>query len=245
MVALSPRTTVRQHTLEDVVLRVRGITKSFGRLGQSVQVLHGVELDVYAGQLMLIMGPSGSGKTTLLSIAGLLLKPTTGTVEIEGFDVTDCTEAELPSIRRDHVGFIFQGFNLLSALSAAENVRVGLELQGIRGAEAVRQSLALLDRVGLSHRAGHRPVEMSGGEQQRVGIARALASPARLVLADEPTGNLDGETSRRVVDLLRTLAHEEGRAVVVVTHDPRLEPLADRIVRMEDGLITADTNEVR
>ncbi len=224
-------------------MRLRGIAKSFGRPTRMIEVLHGIDLDVRSGRLMLLMGPSGSGKTTLLTIMGLLQRPTGGTVEIEGRDVSGLTEAELPSLRRRHVSFVFQAFNLLGSLTAAENVQVAIELQGVRGRQARRQSLDLLDRVGLSDRADHWPAELSGGEKQRVGVARALASPAGIMLADEPTGNLDGETSRCVVDLLRRLAHEEGRAVVVVTHDPRLEPLADRVVRIEDGRITADTDE--
>jgi putative ABC transport system ATP-binding protein len=226
------------------IVRACGVTKRFGLPPHDLVVLHPLDLEIRTGQLTLIMGPSGSGKTTLLTILGLLLRPTTGTIAINGHDVTGYTESELPAIRRRDVSFIFQGFNLLSALTAAENVQVGLELQGIHGRKALARALELLARVGLEDRAAHLPGEMSGGERQRVGVARALASRARLLLADEPTGNLDGETSKRVVDLLRHLACEEDRAVVIVTHDPRLEPLADRIVRMEDGRIVADEKEV-
>lgn len=230
---------------EQPIVRICGVTKQFGQPPHELVVLHHIDLEIRAGQLTLVMGPSGSGKTTLLTILGLLLRPTAGTIEINGCDVTRYTEGELPAIRRRDVSFIFQGFNLLSALTAAENVQVGLELQGIHGSQALSRSLELLDRVGLEDRAGHRPGEMSGGEKQRVGVARALASPAKLILADEPTGNLDGQTSRRVVDLLRHLAREEGRAVVIVTHDPRLAPFADRIVHMEDGRIIADGREAK
>lgn len=230
----------RPASLGETILRLRGVSRSFGEPPHQIEVLHGVDLDIESGRLTLVMGPSGSGKTTLLTIMGLLLRPTRGTVELAGRDITGCTEADLPAIRREHVSFVFQAFNLLSALTAAENVQVTLALQGVHGKEAEKRSLELLSRVGLRDRARHRPAEMSGGEKQRVGVARALASPARLILADEPTGNLDGATSKRVVDLLRRLAHDEGRAVVVVTHDPRLEELADRIVRIEDGQIRPD-----
>lgn len=243
MVANATEQFARTRTAGGAVVRIRGVTKTFGEPPYALEVLHGIDLDINAGQLTLIMGPSGSGKTTLLTIMGLLLRPTAGTVEVGDRDVTRCTESELPTVRRQHVSFIFQAFNLLSALTASENVQIGLELQGVRGKEAVTRSLELLGRVGLVERADHLPAEMSGGEKQRVGVARALASPASLILADEPTGNLDGETSKRVVDLLRHLAHDEGRAVVVVTHDPRLESLADRIIRIEDGRIRADINE--
>jgi putative ABC transport system ATP-binding protein len=154
-----------------------------------------------------------------------------------GRDITSLDESRLPALRRNHIGFIFQGFNLLSALNAAENVEVVLEMQGMRGRAARRQALALLDGVGLADRWHHRPEELSGGEKQRVGVARALASPAELILADEPTGNLDSKTAAQVVDILRHLAHRENRAVLVVTHDPALRRLADSIVYMRDGTI--------
>ncbi len=229
----------------EMLLRIRGVIRSFGDPPRELQVLHGIDLDIHAGQMVLIMGPSGSGKTTLLTILGLLLRPTAGTVHLGDGDVTQVPERDMSAIRCRHVSFIFQGFNLLGALTAAENVQVGLELQGIRGRDAVSRSLDLLERVGLRERAGHLPCELSGGEQQRVGVARALASSARLILADEPTGNLDGRTSRSVVDLLRRLAHEESRAVVMITHDVRLEPLADRVIRLEDGRMVSDERGVQ
>ena len=227
-----------------VVIALSGVTRSFGVAPYGVEALHGVDLTISAGQFALIVGPSGSGKTTLLTIMGLLLPPTTGSVTMLGHDVSRATEASLAALRRRHVSFIFQSFNLLSALTAAENVQVGLELQGIRRREAQGWSQELLERVGLAARAEHRPADMSGGEKQRVGVARALGSPAELLLADEPTGSLDSGTARPVVELLRRMAHEDGRAVVVVTHDLRLEPLADRVIRMEDGRIIADESEV-
>ena len=227
------------------VIALNGVTRSFGTAPHCIEVVHGVDLAISAGQFTLIVGPSGSGKTTLLTMMGLLLPPTTGSVTLLGHDVSQGSEPSLAALRRRHVSFIFQSFNLLSALSAIENVQLGLELQGIRRREAVRWSQALLERVGLAARAEHRPADLSGGEKQRVGVARALGSPAELLLADEPTGSLDGGTARPVVELLRRMAHEDGRAVVVVTHDLRLESLADRIIRMEDGRIVADESEVR
>ncbi|MGB9623505.1 MAG: ABC transporter ATP-binding protein [Phycisphaerae bacterium] len=220
-----------------VAIRVRDLHKSYREGAHALEVLHGVNLDVLRGDLTLLMGPSGSGKTTLLTIMGLLLKPTDGRVELLGRDVTDLDEAALPSLRRRHVGFIFQNFNLLSALTAQQNVEVVLGIQGIRGRAARRQAAALLDRVGMADRRDHLPAELSGGEKQRVGVARALASPAELILADEPTGNLDSATAAQVVDTLHHLAHQENRAVLVVTHDVGLQRFADQVVRMKDGTI--------
>jgi putative ABC transport system ATP-binding protein len=230
---------------DGVVVRVRELHKSYREGTHALEVLHGVNLDVHRGDLTLLMGPSGSGKTTLLTIMGLLLKPTSGRVELMGRDVTDLDEAALPRLRRQHVGFVFQNFNLLSALNAAENVEVVLSLQGIRGRAARRRAIGLLDRVGLADRWSHLPDELSGGEKQRVGVARALASPAELILADEPTGNLDSKTAAQVVDTLHHLAHQENRAVLVVTHDVSLQSHADRVVRMRDGtIIETQTTEL-
>jgi len=223
-----------------VVMRVQDVCKSFREGDHSLEVLRHVSLDVVRGELTLLMGPSGSGKTTLLTIMGLLLKPTSGRVELMGHDVTDLSEVCLPALRRRHIGFVFQGFNLLSSLNAAENVEVMLALQGIHGKVARDRTMELLAIVGIQDRWHHRPEELSGGEKQRVSVARALASPAELILADEPTGNLDSKTSAQVVETLRQLAHEQNRAVFVVTHDPGLRELADRLVRMRDGLVTCE-----
>ncbi len=227
----------------DIVMAVQGLHKSYTEGGRSLEVLHGINLEVARGDLTLLMGPSGSGKTTLLTIMGLLLRPTSGRVMLLGKDVTGLSESRLPTLRRDHLGFIFQGFNLLSALNAAENVEVMLSLQKFRRGAARRRSRELLEMVGLGDRWDHLPEELSGGEKQRVAVARALASPAELILADEPTGNLDSKTSAQVVDILRHLTHRENRAVLVVTHDPGLRSLADRIVYMRDGKLV-DAPEV-
>lgn len=220
-----------------IVLHVEDIHKSFREGSRLLEVLGGVTLDVRRGELTLLMGPSGSGKTTLLTIMGLLLKPTTGRINLMGKDVTDLGEHALPALRRRHIGFIFQSFNLLSALNAAENVEVTLSLQSISGRPARKRALDLLGHVGLADRWHHRPEELSGGEKQRVAVARALATPAELILADEPTGNLDSKTSNQVIETLRQLAHQENRAVLVVTHDNSLRVMADRIINLKDGVL--------
>lgn len=225
---------------DKVALRVEDVHKSYLEGTRMVEVLKGVTLDVRRGELTLLAGPSGSGKTTLLTIMGLLLKPTAGRVVLLGRDVTSLSEAALPAIRRRHVGFIFQGFNLLSSLNAVQNVEVALGLQGVTGRRARERAMELLEHVGLEHRWRHRPATMSGGEKQRVAVARALASPAELVLADEPTGNLDSNTGSQVIGTLQRLAHEQNRAVLVVTHDQSLFTLADRIIRLRDGSVIDD-----
>ncbi len=227
-----------------IVLRAEEIRKSFREGSHALEVLGGVTLDVRRGELTLLMGPSGSGKTTLLMIMGLLLKPTAGRINLMGTDVTDLGEHTLPALRRRHIGFIFQTFNLLSALNAAENVEVTLSLQSITGRRARRRAIELLDHVGLTDRWHHRPEELSGGEKQRVAVARALASPAELILADEPTGNLDSKTSTQIVETLRQLAHQENRAVLVVTHDESLRGLADRIIHLKDGVLVNEGIEL-
>jgi putative ABC transport system ATP-binding protein len=229
----------------DVVMSVRDLHKSYREGDRVLEVLHGINLDVHRGDLTLLMGPSGSGKTTLLTIMGLLLRPTSGRVILMGHDVTELDESRLPQLRRNHVGFIFQGFNLLSALNAAENVEVVLEMQGIRGRAARRRALELLEGVGIRERWNHLPEELSGGEKQRVAVARALASPAELILADEPTGNLDSRTAAQVVDILRHLAHRENRAVLVVTHDPALRRLADELICVRDGTLVDSPEQLQ
>jgi putative ABC transport system ATP-binding protein len=186
------------------------------------------------------MGPSGSGKTTLLSIMGCILRATSGHVTIQGRDITALPERALPRIRLEHIGFIFQGFNLFPALNVLENVELALELKGIRGATAKRQAAELLDRVSLGDKAKSLPADLSGGQKQRVAIARALAGDPGIILADEPTAALDSTSGKLVIELLRELAHEKNRAVVVVTHDNRVLSYADRIVHIEDGRIAND-----
>jgi putative ABC transport system ATP-binding protein len=194
-------------------------------------------MSVSPGELVLLMGPSGSGKTTLLSIMGCILRPTSGSVFIDGTDVMREPEARLPGIRLNTIGFVFQGFNLFPALTAAENIGLALDVKGIRGAKARARAAELLERVGLSNRAGYLPADLSGGQKQRVAIARALALDPPIILADEPTAALDSESGKEVMDMLLQLAHRRDRAVVIVTHDSRMERYADRIIHIHDGMI--------
>jgi putative ABC transport system ATP-binding protein len=223
----------------DEVLRVEGVKKTYGAGPTAVDVLHGIDLTLRAGEVTLVMGPSGSGKTTLISILGLLLRPTSGRVFVGGQDVTDLTEAALPLVRRQRVAFVFQGFNLFESLTARENVEMGLSLAGLRGDALRARAEELLAQVGLGDRGHHVPQDLSGGQKQRVAIARALGAPGRVLLADEPTGALDSQNGARVMELLRGAA-DSGKAVIVVTHDPRLVSLADRVVHIEDGRIHQD-----
>lgn len=217
---------------------VRGVTKTYGTGDAAVHALEGIDLEVRSGEVLFLMGPSGSGKTTLLSIMGCILRPTSGLVSIGGEEVTQLKESQLPRVRLARIGFIFQGFNLFPALTVRENVELALELKGIQGRPARHLSTELLERVGLLDKAGQWPSNLSGGQKQRVAIARALAGEPGIILADEPTAALDGRTGRAILDLLRELAHERGRAVVIVTHDSRALPYADRIVTIEDGRIS-------
>jgi len=194
-------------------------------------------VDVRRGELVLLMGPSGSGKTTLLSILGCILRPSGGTITILGRDVTGMREHELPRVRLEHIGFVFQGFNLFPTLTAEANVALALDLKGVSRRDAQRRSAALLEQVGLGHKRDAYPADLSGGQKQRVAIARAIAGDPPIVLADEPTAALDVHSGHAVMELLRTLAHERDRAVVIVTHDSRMLGYADRIVHLEDGRI--------
>ncbi len=220
---------------EDIILDVRGLTKVFGNGTAAVRAVDGVHFSVRRGEIVLVMGPSGSGKTTLLTLIGGLLKPTTGSVHINGRDITAMNESDLPSVRRRYVGFIFQSFNLLESLSAVENVEMPLNLAGVRGPEASAKAKRLLDGLGMGHRLRFKPNDLSGGEKQRVSIARALANEPQLILADEPTANLDSKQGQEVVHLLRDIAKEQGRTVIIVSHDGRIQEMADRVLRLEDG----------
>jgi putative ABC transport system ATP-binding protein len=219
-------------------IRVREVTKTYAEGGAGVPALRGVDLDVERGQVLLLMGPSGSGKTTLLSIMGCILRPSSGSVRIGGREVSRLSEKQLPAVRLEQVGFVFQSFNLFSTLTARENVELVLDLHGVRGAAARRQAGELLERVGLADKCDALPGDLSGGQKQRVAIARALAGRSNILLADEPTAALDSRTGRSVMDTIQTLAHQDDRAVVIVTHDPRIFEYADRIVHIEDGMIT-------
>jgi putative ABC transport system ATP-binding protein len=216
-------------------IAARQVTKSYGDGETAVHALRGVDLDVHAGEVLLMMGPSGSGKTTLLSIMGGILRATSGSVRIAGTEIVGLPERDLPAVRLRHIGFVFQGFNLFPALSAVENVALALDLRGITGKAALTRAHEALASVGMADRASHRPADLSGGQKQRVAIARALVGEPAILLADEPTAALDHTSGELVLDLLRTVATQRGRAVVLVTHDPRTLPYADRIVHIEDG----------
>jgi putative ABC transport system ATP-binding protein len=206
--------------------------------GRPVDVLTGVSLEVPAGQFLAIAGPSGSGKSTLLGLIAGLDRPTSGRIVVAGIDVTALGEDELARFRRDTIGYVFQSFHLIPTLTALENVAVPLELAG--DADAPERARALLEEVGLGARAHHYPAQLSGGEQQRVAVARAIARRPRLLLADEPTGNLDSATGTRLIDLLLELRRDLDSTLVLVTHDPALAAHADRVVTLRDGAVAAD-----
>ena len=221
------------------VLEVEGVVKVFEEGAQRVEVLRGVSLDVEPGQVVALEGPSGSGKTTLLSIMGCILTPTAGTVTVAG-EVADAVRPRrLRDIRRRSIGFVFQQFNLFPALTALENVEYALNVKGVRGQAARTQALAVLERVGLADRMSFLPRDLSGGQKQRVAIARALAGSPRVLLADEPTANLDTAVGDQILDLFRDLARQESKGIVIVTHDPKVRRIADRVVGIRDGRLAA------
>ncbi|MBI3979532.1 MAG: ATP-binding cassette domain-containing protein [Chloroflexi bacterium] len=221
--------------MANAVLQVTRVTKRYGAGATEVTAVREVSLAVAAGEIVLIMGPSGSGKTTLLSMLGALLKPTEGTIHLNGEVVSALAENRLPEIRLRQFGFIFQDFNLLSALTALENVAIVGELAGMRSGEARKRAAALLGDLGLGERLGFLPAKLSGGEKQRVAIARALVNDPALILADEPTANLDSKIGHEIMRLLRRIAREQGRSVVIVSHDQRIKDIADRVLWLEDG----------
>ena len=221
-----------------IMIRVRGLSMRLASGGRGVDVLTDVSLDVPAGQFLAIAGPSGSGKSTLLGLIAGLDQPTAGQIEVAGVDVTALDEDGLARFRRDHVGYVFQSFHLLPTLTAQENVAVPLELAGDAGAAA--RAAALLAEVGLAERAHHYPVQLSGGEQQRVAVARAMARRPALLLADEPTGNLDSATGKQIIELLVGMNRRLGSTLVLVTHDAALAAHADRVVTLRDGRIVSD-----
>jgi putative ABC transport system ATP-binding protein len=220
-------------------VRVRNLSKVYGEGRTEVRALQGVDLDVPRGELLAIMGPSGSGKSTLLHILGALDAPTAGTLEVAGHQYEGLGEAGLTRLRRDHIGFVFQFFNLLPSLTAAENVLLPALIARQGGRDMRERAVELLTRVGLGDRADHLPSELSGGQQQRVSIARALLLEPELVLADEPTGNLDRRSSREILGLLRELAGD-GHTIVMVTHDPTAAAVADRVVFLRDGVVAGE-----
>jgi putative ABC transport system ATP-binding protein len=221
-------------------ISVRGLVKKYGEGASGTLALRGIDLDVHAGELLMLMGPSGSGKTTLLSIMGCILTASSGSVQVAGREVVGMREKDLPAIRLQHIGFVFQGFNLFPTLTAGENVELMLDLKGEPAGKAKKRAQELLDQVGLANKYGSVPADLSGGQKQRVAIARALAGDPEIILADEPTAALDSHTGRNVMEMMSELAHKRGRAVVIVTHDSRVLNFADRIVKIEDGAIASE-----
>ena len=224
------------------MIRLENITKTYEKHGQTLRALENVSLHVPKGDFLAITGPSGSGKTTLMNILGCLDRPTTGKYLLEGTTVEGLGGAAAADIRNRKIGFIFQSFNLIGSMSALENVELPLVLRGESRKSRRQKALEALERVGLQARAGHRPAELSGGQQQRVAIARVLAAQPPLILADEPTGNLDGATSREILSILQQL-HGEGQTIVMITHDAGIAAAAPRQMRMESGrLSNLETN---
>jgi putative ABC transport system ATP-binding protein len=220
------------------LVSVTNLVKEYGAGANRFRALNGVSLDIRAGEVLVLMGPSGSGKTTLISILGGILSATEGSVKVDGREIVGLPESELPALRRDLFGFIFQGFNLFPALTAEENVAIMCKLKNVpRPNQAAADLLA---SVGLSDKRRSYPADLSGGQKQRVAIARALAGEPKIILADEPTAALDSVSGRTVLEILSGLARDKNRAVVIVTHDPRVLDYCDRIVHIEDGRVGSD-----
>jgi len=226
--------------MTEAVLEASDVVKVLGAGAGEVRALKGVSLSLAAGELTLLMGPSGSGKTTLLSVLGCMLTPTEGTVRVRGHSTEGADPEELAKLRRDHVGFVFQSYHLFPTLTALDNVRLAMDVRGERSRSGRAKARNALATVGLSHKLRAYPRQLSGGEQQRVAIARAIAGNASAILADEPTAALDSENGHAIMEVLSGIVKDASRAVLVVTHDPRILPFANRIVRIEDGRIVGE-----
>ena len=226
--------------MTQTMIEANEIRMALGEGAGRVEALKGINLSLAGGELTLLMGPSGSGKTTLLSVLGCMLSPTSGSVNIRSRAITGLDAEELAQVRRENIGFVFQSYHLFPTLTAAENVRLSLDVRGDRSREARAKANQALATVGLAHKADSFPRALSGGEQQRVAVARAIVSDPSVILADEPTAALDSENGQAVMTVLAELAKDPSRAMFIVTHDPRIMPFADRILRIEDGRIVDD-----
>jgi putative ABC transport system ATP-binding protein len=225
------------YVASELAVRCRGVTKTYGAGAAAVTALRGIDLEVQTDELMMLVGPSGCGKTTLISVVAGILDQNEGQCTVFGHDFKNMSQSEKTRKRGELIGFVFQSFNLLPTLSAAENVAIPLLLNGVRRPAAIRRANEILDRVGLGGRTRSLPSQLSGGQQQRVAIARAMVHGPRLIVCDEPTSALDHETGHRVMELLRQVARAENRALIIVTHDARIFSFADRIAKMDDGHI--------
>lgn len=222
----------------ETIIKTEDLHKIYGTGRSAVHAVHGVSLEVKQGEIILLMGPSGSGKTTLLSVIGGLLRPSQGDVLFKDQNVWALKQSSLSKFRLNNVGFIFQDFNLLEDLDALENVAIVLNLRGQKGVEVLQKSQGLLRKLGLENRMDHYPADLSGGEKQRVAIARALVNEPDLILADEPTANIDSKTGKEVMDMLDSLAKDLKKSLIIASHDWRIKDIADRILWMEDGQIS-------
>jgi putative ABC transport system ATP-binding protein len=223
--------------MSESLVQIRQLTKHYTRGKQTVEVLHGIDLDIPKGDFVALMGPSGSGKTTLLNLIGGLDSPTSGSVSVEGRRIDQMSGGELAAWRAHHVGFVFQFYNLLPVLTAQKNVELPLLLASMNGAERAKRAQVALQLVGLGDRGGHKPSELSGGQEQRVAIARALVTDPTLLICDEPTGDLDRKTADEILTLLQVLNREHGKTIVMVTHDPKAADYATHTVHLDKGLL--------
>lgn len=222
----------------DIPISINGLSKVYHEGSIEVAAVKNIDLDLHPGEVVGLFGPSGSGKTTLLSMLGCILRASAGELRVFGTNICALSEERLPDVRKKYISFIFQGFNLFPALTVLENVLLGLSVKGIKGGAAEERAEAMLNEVGLTERMHFLPRDLSGGQKQRAAVARALAANTPIILADEPTGNLDFANGRNVMEILRRLAVDQQRCVVVATHDNRIEDLFDRILYMEDGEIS-------